>query len=121
MDPNPEDLLRRLHDRDAEMCALLQRACLLNRRSAVVVDLDHDDDEGTTPATEEIGSRHALEKSLTVLYGCQEKVSSLINDTAVAQAITETTAVQAELRVRSPQIPTSKDVLNSTKRGTSAR
>lgn len=71
MEPSPEDLLRRLYDRDAEISVLLQRASLLNR---------HHDYQGTNNLareTEELGSRGALEKSLAVTYGCQEKVSNL--------------------------------------------
>lgn len=70
MDPNPEGLLRRLHDRDAEMCVLLQRASLLNRTCTRVIV-----DDGTGKATEELGSRGALESSLAVVYGCQKEVS----------------------------------------------
>lgn len=81
MDANAEDILRRLHDRDAEMCVLFQRACLMNGRTRrVAAAVDHDYYSGTdqAPATEELGSKGALEKRIAVMYGCQEKVGSFI-------------------------------------------
>lgn len=85
MDVNGKDILRRLHDRDKEMCVLFQRACLMNSRTPVRVaaDDDHDySDTGTeqAPATEELGSRGALQKSIAVVYGCHEKVGSFMDE-----------------------------------------
>lgn len=79
MDNDPETLLRRLHDRDAEIGVLLQRAHLLNRRAPPAVGgvIDHGFElHGGMGSYDEMGSYGALKEKLFVVCGCQEKVRS---------------------------------------------
>jgi len=72
MDNDPETLLRRLRDRDAEIGVLLQRVHLLNCRRAPPSDHGFGQHGG-------MGSYDALKERLSVVYGCREKVGVAIN------------------------------------------
>ncbi len=76
MDNDPETLLRRLHDRDAEIGVLLQRVHLLNRRAPPAASGVIDHGFGLRGG---MGSYDVLKERLSVVCGCQEKVGGDVN------------------------------------------
>lgn len=72
MSSSPEALLRRLHDRDAEIGVLLQRAHLLRRMPPPAGGVG--DHAFARHGNGGKGSYEALKERLSVVYGCQDKV-----------------------------------------------
>ncbi|CAM9448429.1 unnamed protein product [Ectocarpus sp. 13 AM-2016] len=74
MDASPQDILQRLRERDSQMCVLLQRTDLLNRVHCGAI-------RKLPPSPEGTGGRDSLKARLAVIYGCQDQVETVLNET----------------------------------------